>query len=285
VQPENERLGLIYGTLSALLFFGMAIATQALPHTISASQISTFRGLFTAICLLPLAAPHLKNLINLKLTRSIWIRSLSGGVAVICFFYNLAHISAADAKALSNTNPLYVAIFAYFLYRESLSPREFTGLVVLLYGAFLLSWNMTQGDSLDQWIVGNIGSFFTAIAYLSLKRASGKFPMHFIVFTFGIAVALVSVASPGSWAWPTPSQWFWLTVVGLCGLGGQIFLTYSYIHLKNTIASALTLIQSLMLISYDIFWTGRLKIDNGLWGNLLILAGMLMMIFWKKRAH
>lgn|GEM_PF-3110439 len=283
MQPENESLGLLYGVASAILFSVMAIASQQLPSTISSSQISSFRGLFTVIALFPYALPHLKKLLDFKLARSVWVRSVSGGIAVICYFFNLEFSSAADAKAMANTNPFYVAIFAWFLYRERLTKFEFVGLVILLYGAWLLAWNMNQDDSGLQWIVGNVGSFFTAIAFLSLKRASGKFPTNVIVFTFGVAVALVSAATPGNWAMPNAMEWMWLILVGATGLGGQIFLTYSYMNLKNTVASALTLLQSLLLIGYDLAWTGRLDSGVGLWGNVLIMIGMSLMILWKKK--
>lgn len=284
MQPEKESSGLLYGVVSAVLFSIMAIATQQLPSSISSSQISTFRGVFTALALLPYAFPHLGKLTNLKLSRSIWIRSISGGIAVICYFYNLEHTSAANAKALANTNPFYVAIFAWLVYKETLSKLELLGLVILLYGTGLLAWNLNQVDSTTQWLVGSIGSLFTAMAYLSLKRASGKFPTPIIVFTFGIAVALVSACAPGAWAVPNAQELFWLMLIGATGLGGQIFLTFSYIHLKNSVASALTLLQSLLLIAYDITWSGRLTSGPGLWGNLLILIGMALMVIWRKKA-
>ncbi|MBY0515908.1 MAG: DMT family transporter [Bacteriovoracaceae bacterium] len=283
VPPENESKGLLFGVISALLFSVMAIASQQLPSEISSSQISTFRGLFTTIALMPFAWAHLPKLLNIKVSRSVWIRSISGGIAVICYFYNLEYTSAADAKALANTNPFYVAIFAWFLYREKLTRFEFVGLVILLTGAWMLALDMKQLDGAFQWIVGNVGSFFTAIAFLSLKRASGKFPTHVIVFSFGVAVTIVSALTPGNWALPTLTQWPWLILVGATGLGGQIFLTYSYMNLKNTVASALTLLQSLMLIIYDLTWTGRLHQGIGLWGNVLIMIGMMLMILWKKK--
>ena len=282
METEDQSKGLLYGTVSAVLFVIMAIASQQLPAEISSSQVSTFRGLFTMAALLPYALPHFNKLTNIRMSRSVWIRSLAGGIAVICYFYNLEHISAADAKALANTNPFYVAVFAWFLYQERLTRFEALGLLILLYGAFLLAWNMRSGDTF-QWLIGNIGSFFTAIAFLSLKRASGKFPTNVIVFPFGISVAAVSALAPGQWSMPTPIQWFWLFVIGAAGLFGQILLTYSYINLKNTVASALTLLQSVLLIVYDLTWTGRMKQDNALWGNLLIIIGMLIMIFWKKK--
>ncbi len=283
MQRDNESAGLLYGLTSAILFSVMAVASQQLPSHISSSQISSFRGLFTVVALFPYALPHLKNLTDFKTTRSIWIRSISGGIAVICYFYNLEYSSAADAKAMANTNPFYVAIFAWVLYREKLTRFEFIGLLTLLSGAWLLAITMYQSDSSLQWIVGNIGSFFTAIAFLSLKRASGKFPTQVIVFCFGVAVALVSALTPGRWAMPSSVEWSWLLLIGATGLGGQIFLTYSYMNLKNTVASALTLLQSLMLIGYDLLWTGRLNQGVALWGNILILLGMTMMIFWKHR--
>lgn len=281
--PENENCGILYGVASAMLFSIMAVASQQLPASISSSQISTFRGLFTALVLLPVVYFDLKKVFDLKVTRSIWIRSISGGIAVICYFFNLEHTSAANAKALSNTNPLYVAAFAFLFYKEKLLRIEVMGLIVLIYGTFLLAWDLNQDGGKIQWFVGSIGSLFTAAAYLSLKRASQKFSPKLIVFCFGVAVAFVSALVPGQWSIPNREQLFWLFIVGGAGLGGQIYLTFSYMHLKNSVASALTLLQSLLLIGYDIAWSGRLVPGVGLWANSLILVGMMLMVVWRKK--
>jgi drug/metabolite transporter (DMT)-like permease len=278
---ENSKRGIFFAVISALLFALMSMSTQQLPRNISSSQISTIRGIITLIFLFPWIYSELPQLIHLKKTRSLWLRSLFGGVAVICYFYNLEHTSAANAKALSNTNPFYVVIFSWWLFKERLNRFEFTGLAILLSGAWLLAIGLKQNDRMIQWFVGNIGSFFTAMAYLSLKRASLKFSAHLIVFCFGISVTIVSALTPGQWSLPHGIDWFWLLLVGITGLLGQIYLTYSYINLKNSIAASLTLLQSVLLIFYDLIWTRRLDSWTEIAGNLLILIGVGAMLYIK----
>ncbi len=280
---HKTQLGLLCAILSAAAFAVMTILVQKTSSHIPASEISCFRGLFTVIGLLYFVRPNLKILLDFSESRSIWFRSIGGAIAVLCYFWNATNGPAAEAKALANTNPLYVAFFSWLIFKETLNKKELLGLLILVSGAWVLVIGMDGERSSIAWIVGNIGAFFTAIAYLSLKRASGKFPALVIVFCFGLCVMLVSSLGPGHWVLPRGFDWIYLSCIGLTGLAGQIFLTHSYIHLKNTVASAMTLLTSLCLIFYDIFWTHKLSLGIDLVGNFLILTGMALMIFWKRK--
>jgi drug/metabolite transporter (DMT)-like permease len=261
----------------------MAIFVQQISSSVPASQISCFRGMFTVVGLFYFARPHIMSLLELKESRAVWFRSIAGAVAVLCYFWNTTQGSAAEAKALANINPLYVAIFSWLIFKEKLNPRELLGLIILILGALILVWNISQTKSEMIWIVGNLGAVFTGIAYLSLKRASGKFPAHAIVFCFGLCVMIVSALGPGDWSIPQGQDWRWLCLVGITGLSGQIFLTQSHLYLKNAIASSLTLLTSILLIFYDTILTQNLNTGYDLLGNIFILIGMGAMAFLKKK--
>lgn len=281
-QP-SESYGYTAAILSAACFASMAMFVQQISPNVPASQISCFRGLFTVVGLFYFVRPHVLPLLDFKNSRSVWFRSIAGAIAVLCYFWNTTHGSAAEAKALANINPFYVAIFSWLFFKEKLNSRELAGLGVLITGALFLVWNISQTKSEVIWIVGNLGAVFTGIAYLSLKRASGKFPAHAIVFCFGLCVMIVSALGPGAWSVPNSKDWLYLVLVGLTGLSGQIFLTQSHLHLKNAIASSLTLLTSILLIFYDIILTQKMSTGYDLLGNILILVGMGAMTFWKKK--
>lgn len=280
---RGNNKGIFFGISAAFVFAVMAVLSQMLPPHISSSQISTVRGILTAVCLLPFITKDWPQLLDYKLAKFVWIRSFAGGVAVAIYFFNLKYTSAANAKALANTSPFFAALFGWFLFQEHLSKKEIIGMFLLAFGAWFLAIELNRHSEDLQWIVGSVGSLFTAVAYLSLKKASAKYSPSLIVFTFGVAVALVSSLSPGSWGIPSSSELFILLLTGFCGLIGQVFLTYSYINLKNATASALTLMQSVFLIVYDLFWSGRLVVGAAFWGNILIFVGMTVMILAKEK--
>lgn len=261
----------------------MAVFVQQVGTNLPASQISFIRGLFTFCLLTPACYKKVGALARLKESKAIWFRSIAGAVAVLCYFYNTTHGSAAEAKALANINPFYVAILSWYFFGERLSRKEALGLGILLYGAGLLAWRMSSLGQNSQWLIGNFGALFTSVAYLSLKKASAKHPATLIVYCFGFCIMLISAFGPGDWIIPQSHDIIWLSLIGITGLMGQLFLTHSHIHLKNTVASSLTLLTSIILIAYDGIITLRLN-NTSLIGNSLILLGMAVLIVNRSRA-
>src|SRR4051812_41085190 len=48
----------------------------------------------------------------------LWVRSLSGSISMVCTFYCLAHLPAADVLTLTNMFPIWVALLSWPLEGE-----------------------------------------------------------------------------------------------------------------------------------------------------------------------
>jgi drug/metabolite transporter (DMT)-like permease len=272
------------GVFSSFVFALNAILVQQSQSEVSISESTFFRGLLTFLILLPWSHTGLHQLFK-KGSFYLWIRALSGGVAVILYLLNTAWGSAAEAKALANISPLYVALLAYLFYRETLTKLQFLGLFVLASGGILLITQMHKQNA--PWLIGFIGAFFTGVAYLSLKQAALRFNKTLVVAIFGGGMMLAgmiygALSSSEHWVWPHGVQWLWLLGIGFTGLIGQITLTYSHLHLKNSVASALTLLTVIFLVIYEKIWTHN-------WPHLMvglsyagILSGVVLMAYKRK---
>ncbi len=47
---------------------------------------------------------------------NLWVRSLAGSLSVVCNFYALYHLSAAEVLTLTNTFPIWVALLSWSLW-------------------------------------------------------------------------------------------------------------------------------------------------------------------------
>lgn len=274
--PHNQyHKGMVSGCLSAVAFFLMTIISQRLSNTIPSTQLSTYRGLITAVLLSPFIFSKLHVITNLRTSHSAWLRSLFGAAAVCCFFINLQYTSAASAKALSNTSPIFVLIFAAATLKQKIDHKELASSGLIALGSVILAGILSNADGWQQTTIGVIGAIFTALAYITLKEATRKHSSNEIVFCFGICVAIVSWMVSSNWRTPTPTQYLTIFSIGLLGTVGQVLLTMSYKYLSNTTATALTLLQSVALVGYDIAMSsfhGPLEIL----ANTVILIGVLI---------
>lgn len=282
---NQSSLALIIGITSAFIFSLNAILVQQSAELLSVSQSTFFRGLITFLCLLPWSYKNLHQLFNGK-SFYLWLRAFSGGIAVIFYLLNTALGSAAEAKALANIAPLFVAIMAYYFYEEKLSKIELTGLSFLSLGGMLLIFKMSSDSHL--WVSGAVGAFFTGLAYLSLKQASLRFSKSLIVAGFSLGVMMTSLLygllSPAEvWITPKGKDYFWILGIGLTGLLGQVSLTYSHLYLKNAVASALTLLTLVFLVFYERIFFGIWPSSQVVVSYTGIFAGVILMSMGKKR--
>lgn len=280
---SDHQIGIISGILSALAFALMATSVQKVSTDIPIQEISFTRGLISFLFLIPMNLKHIPLIFDTK-AKYVWFRSMAGASAVICYFWNTSQGSAAEAKALGNISPLFVAIFSYLFYNERLSKKEFIGLSILITGAILLVVHIqgTQGNMV--YLIGLLGSFFAGIAYLSLKQASANFSKTLIVLVFSFCVMIVSFLTPSkSWIMPHGIDLFWLLSVGIFGLLGQVLLTLSHLKLKNAVASSLTLLTLIFLILHEVIFLEVKLPEQSILSYLGIIFGMLMMVWSKQK--
>lgn len=134
-------------------------------------------------------------------------------------------------------------------------------------------------------IVGVLGTIWAASAYnmISLLKETEK---HLIIMFYfpAVTIPLVSIYIfiTGDWVWGSALDWIILVGVGVLTYGAQYFLTKSYqtgeVN-KVSIISYLGIIYALVfgLILFDEWYSWQALV-----GVVLVLAGVLLNIFFKQ---
>jgi drug/metabolite transporter (DMT)-like permease len=163
---------------------------------------------------------------------SIWLRSIAGGVSLLCTFYALTRLPLADALTLVHLTPLWLAVLSWAWLRDPPSVQDVMALVLALGGVVLLFQPYLAGGGVA-FGVAVAGSVASAFAMLGLHQLRGAGTWAVVTHYSGLSSLLALgcwLAAPGP---VTASTWdqgtfLLLLAVGLSGTVGQYCLTRAY---------------------------------------------------------
>lgn len=164
------------------------------------------------------------------------------GLAMVCYFVALRTIPLADAALLNFSAPVFTAILAVLLLRETLSSSALGWLGLALAGLWVGLRPSWQGAA-PGYAAGLGAGIFSAAAFVTVKAMSGLESPWRIVFYFNAIASLVLLpAAVAGWRQPNPAQASWLAAISLMGTAGQVCLTLGYGRVKVSSGSTATLL-------------------------------------------
>ncbi len=130
---------------------------------------------------------------------------LCWGGALAMMFWGYTMEEASRSAAIIHTFPIFVAFMGVFILGETLSWGQWSGIVVVVGGAFLVSiWGSRGGLVLRfNWalpiLVG--ASIFTALAIVLGKQALDELPVWLVysVRNYGMGLVFLCLWKPGAW--------------------------------------------------------------------------------------
>jgi drug/metabolite transporter (DMT)-like permease len=164
---------------------------------------------------------------------TLWIRSLSGSIGILCSFYALTHLPVSTALTLSNTVPIWVALLAWLLLGYRPTPQIWFAIAAAIVGVILIQRPYLSGGNLAGLAaLGHALSW--AIGVIGLNRLSRVDPravvVHFAaVSTFVALLFFLLSGADASYAMLNDKALLALLVsVGLTGTIGQLAMTRAF---------------------------------------------------------
>uniref|UniRef100_A0A9L0TFB6 Solute carrier family 35 member G1 n=1 Tax=Equus caballus TaxID=9796 RepID=A0A9L0TFB6_HORSE len=169
------------------------------------------------------------------------LRGFLGSASMMFAYYAFQTTSLADATVISFTCPVFTSIFACIFLKEKYSPWDalftaFTivGVILIVRPPFLFgSDTMEINESYSVHLKGTfaaIGHAVFAAMTLVILRKMGKSVDYFLSIWYYVALGLIEgiivLFILGEWSLPYCGlDRLYLILIGLFGLGGQVFLT------------------------------------------------------------
>lgn len=216
----------------------------------------------------------------------LWVRSVSGSMALLTGFYALSHLPVADVLTLTNMFPIWVAVLSWPLLGIRPSGETWAAVLSAIVGVVLIQQGgRTAGMDQEMqvaakvpefaWGIAALSSMFSAVAMLGLHKLY-RVDARAIVAHFSFVSLLFSI---GSWyVFPhyKPLEFSGQTLLMLLGVGitgtvGQIFLTKAFAAGDPSRVSVLALSQVGFAAVLDLVFWGRTF-------HMATVLGMIMVI-------
>lgn len=221
----------------------------------------------------------------------LFFRGFMGFVALLAFFYNIAHISLGDAMTYSKTSPIFTAIFAWLFLKEKLSWKAWLAVFVGFVGIVFITQPSGFGFSKYDWL-GIFSGVGAALAYTSVRELKAYYDTRAIVLSFmlvgTIGPLLLFLISPyihapeldfalGTFVLPHGIVWFYVLAMGLFATLSQILMTKAYGETKAGIVGAVSYSNILFSIVVGLFLGDALpSLSTTIGITLIVFAGIMV---------
>lgn len=265
--------------VGAFSFAVMGAFTHAVASEIDWRIIALVRAMLATTFAASLALRAGKKLVLVG-TPTLWMRSISGSISLVCTFFALTRLPIAETLTLTNMFPLWVVLLSWPLLGHLPSRSSWVAAMIAVGGVVVMGlaeMNHSHWSWNPAYLVAIFASCTSAIAMIGLHRL-GNMPPAAIVTHFSAVAVLFCIGSlimPG--AAPIHGNHFtWLTSLDLLGVGiaataGQLSITRAFATGSPSKISVVALTQVIFAFVFDLmFWNHPIS-SGKLAGMLLIL--------------
>lgn len=226
---RDIQIGAIFIMLSALSFATMGVFVR-LSGDLPTLQKVFFRNI---VALLVSVSVVVKSKEGLKPKKgggvTLLIRCIAGTIGMWIHFFAIDRLGIADANMLQKMSPFFIMLLGIFILKEKVKKPEYGIVLLALVGAAFVV-KPTAGLASLPALLGLIGGFFTALAYVLVRRLGmmGE-RKEIIVFYFSLFSTVVTLPSLLFSFHPmTFAQVGLLLVAGSFAAVAQFSMTYAY---------------------------------------------------------
>ncbi len=283
---------------ASLMFALMGVFAKILSQSMPSLEVVFFRNLFGAVLI---AATLVKRPMEHRGGKGwlLFFRGMMGFLALLAFFYNIAHIPLGDAMTYSKTSPIFTALFAWIFLKEKMGAVGWAALVLGFVGIIFIA--KPSGAVLDKtaWL-GIFSGAGAALAYTAVRELRNYYDTRAIVLSFtvigSVGPLVLMAVSPyvnapeldmlfGEFVAPSAEAWIFIVLMGIFATLAQFYMTKAYGVTKAGIVGAVSYSNILFSIILGLFIGDPLP-DPLTWLGigLIVAAGIAVAGAKEKRA-
>ncbi len=282
--------GVVYMLFASLMFAFMGGFAKELSQGMSSLEVVFFRNVFGVFII---GFTLFKTPLVQKGGRPFLLvfRGLMGFLALLAFFYNIAHISLADAMTFSKTAPIFTAFFAYIFLKEKMSVYGWMALFIGFVGIVLIM--QPEGFLFKKTdLLGIFSGVGAALAYTSVRELKSYYDTRSIVLSFmligTLGPLLLLFLAPyvqvseldfmfADFVMPSTEEWGYIAGLGFFATLAQVYMTKAYGETKAGIVGAISYSNIVFAIIVGLFLGDSLpNLTTSLGIVAIFLAGILV---------
>jgi drug/metabolite transporter (DMT)-like permease len=250
--------------------------------------IATYRVGIASLLLAPVFfSKHIPEMKGMN--RKTFILCIISGIFLALHFASwissIKYTSITSSTVLVNTQPVFVVLGSYLIYREKSSLRSVASILVAIAGSVVISLgdssmgsNVLYGDFLA--MVGAV----TVAAYMLIGRYARRnlsvTGYTFIVYTTcTITLLFMALAtSTPLTGYPPRELAIFLALAVVCTLLGHSIFNWGLGHVKPTFVSTAVLGEPVLATIFAIILLGEVPTLTRLFGGLIVIGGIYCFI-------
>ena len=216
----------------------------------------------------------------------LFFRGFMGFVALLAFFYNIAHIPLGDAMTWSKTSPVFTAVFAFLFLKEKLNSSGWIAILIGFVGIVFITQPTGVGFSKYD-LLGLFSGIGAALAYTSIRELKNYYDTRAIVLSFmgigTIGPVILFALSPylqieeldfmlGEFVLPKGIVWVYVIGMGLTATLSQLLMTKAYSLEKAGVIGAVSYSNILFSIIVGVMLGDALP-------SLVTTLGIILIVF------
>ena len=228
---DNKKRGILHIVCAAFCFALMSFFVR-LSGDVPSFQKAFFRNI---VALVVATVLLLRSEEKFRMQKGsfpyLFMRSLCGGIGLLCNFYAIDRLNISDANMLNKLSPFFAVIFSVFILKEKAKLNEWLAVIAAFVGALFVMKPTFNMDFIPA-LIGAMGGLGAGVAY-TFVRLLGKHGERgpLIVFFFSafstlmtLPVILFDYHPMAGW------QWACLIAAGVAAMGGQLNITAAYTY-------------------------------------------------------
>ena len=268
--------------LISVVFFALMNLTVKFLHRLPATEIVMFRSGISLVLSLLFLKQQKINPFG-KHRKLLFLRGLFGATALTLFFYTLQKLPMGTAITIQYLSPIFTVLFAAALLGERTSWKQYLFFGLSFSGILIIRGFDPHMNALLLGM-GIVSSVFAGLAYVVIRRLSGKEHPMVVVFYFPlVALPVMAIFSIFYWETPLGVEWLWILLMGVFTQIAQYYMTKAFQANEVRVVAGLKYLGIVFALSFDFFFFHYQHSWLALIGMGLVVSGVVLNIFLGRR--
>ena len=271
---------LIYMLISTIAFACMNVFVKYL-EDFNAFQIVFFRSISSLIFTFTYLFKHKISLIGNQ-RKLMLLRGILGAFSMSLFFMSMKYLPVATSVSLRYLAPIFAAIFATWLLRETIKPMQWVFFSLAFLGVVILKGFDNQMNSIGLTLI-LVAAILTGLVYITIGKI-GKNDHPVVVVNYFMIIATLVGGFFMIPYWITPKGWDWLLLLslGVFGYYGQVYMTKAFQSGTISQVAPLKYLEVIFTLLFGVLWFHEVYTLWSLLGMSLIIGALLLNNIYKS---
>lgn len=218
-----------------------------------------------------------------KQRKLLLLRAILGTSSMLFFFMAVHYMSIGSAVALRYIAPIFAAIFAILLLKEKVRPIQWLFFISSFVGVLVLKGFDSSIPAVGLLLI-LLASMLSGLVYIIIRKIGPtEHPVVIVNYFMCVATLVGAVLSIFNWTTPNLTDGLLLLSLGIFGYFGQLFMTKAFQLGETNVIAPLKYVEVIFAIVVGVSFLGETYTIWSFLGMFLIIGGMLLNIWYKKK--